>query len=55
MNNVSPPGSPDALAAGCTCPVMDNSHGAGMYRDEYGNPVYVVVEGCPVHWQEDEE
>ena len=47
-----PPGSLAALARGCTCPVLDNGHGRGCGRkDEYGNPLYWIAEGCPVHDQ----
>jgi hypothetical protein len=34
-----PPGSNEALAAGCTCPVMDNARGG-----------HVTAYGCPLHW-----
>ena len=49
-----PPGSDDALAAGCICPVLDNGHGRGYYGmgggpDENGEPRYVFTVGCPVH------
>ena len=43
-----PPGSELALAAGCTCPVFDNRHGAGMYEIG-GQPVYVMRADCPLH------
>lgn len=46
MNRPPNPGSDEALAAGCTCPVMDNAHGAGfMGLDGY----FIYAEGCPVH------
>ena len=48
------PGSPAAVAQGCTCPVYDNAHGAGMGRDEHGRVVYVMSEGCPLHGGEEE-
>jgi hypothetical protein len=38
------PGSPEAIAHGCTCPVMGNNHGAGI-----GDGKYLVHQGCPVH------
>lgn len=41
-----PPGSDEAIEAGCTCPVLDNAHGEG-YMGQEG--VYVYVEGCPIH------
>jgi hypothetical protein len=41
------PGSPEAVARGCTCPVIDNGHGRGYH----GQPdVFVYAEGCPLHW-----
>lgn len=40
------PGSPEAVAAGCSCPVMDNSHGRGWM----GNPnMFAVNKDCPLH------
>lgn len=30
MTDPRNPGSPEAIAAGCTCPVLDNHHGAGI-------------------------
>ena len=43
------PGSPAAVARGCTCPVYDNAHGAGLGKDEHGQVVYVMSEDCPLH------
>lgn len=40
------PGSSEAIAAGCICPVLDNAHGRG-YRGQPG--VFVMTVGCPVH------
>ena len=45
----SNPGSPSAVSQGCTCPVYDNAHGAGMGRDEHGRVVYVMSLDCPLH------
>lgn len=39
------PGSDEALAEGCTCPVLDNSHGRGYM----GTDTYVTVADCPLH------
>jgi hypothetical protein len=40
------PGSEEAQAQGCTCPVWDNHYGRGYM----GQPnVFVRVEGCPLH------
>lgn len=45
-DKVPNPGPREAIDAGCTCPVLDNSHGRGCY----GNPdMFVMVEGCPIH------
>ena len=44
------PGSPEAKAAGCLCPVIDNGHGKGCgMEDENGKPLFYVVVGCPLH------
>ena len=40
------PGSDAAVRDGCTCPVLDNGHGAG-YMGIKGT--YVIAEGCPLH------
>lgn len=40
------PGSDEAIALGCTCPVLDNGHGRG-YMGKPG--VFWVSEGCPLH------
>ncbi len=41
------PGTQEAIDAGCTCPVMDNSYGHGAYGDpKYG---FYITEGCPIH------
>lgn len=42
-----PPGSPAAVAAGCTCPVMDNRHGAGLRI--VGATYFWREEACPLH------
>lgn len=39
------PGSDEATARGCTCPVIDNSHGRGYL----GTGQFWVTDGCPVH------
>lgn len=47
MTNDEPdPGSPEATAAGCTCPVADNHNGAGMLGDRR---LYTIAEDCPIH------
>jgi len=40
------PGADGALAAGCTCPVVDNNHGQG-YMGQAG--VFVMMLHCPLH------
>ena len=44
-----PPGSKEALQKGCTCPVMDNGHGKGLYFDKNGVPVFWFNLDCPIH------
>lgn len=41
------PGSEEARARGCTCPVIDNHHGRGFPR--LGVTCFYVVDTCPVH------
>ena len=47
------PGSDEALELGCTCPVIDNGHGKGMYggqvTDEHGRTMFIFHEACPIH------
>jgi hypothetical protein len=44
------PGSNEAIAQGCTCPVLDNAHGKGCgYIGKDGNPLYWTNENCPLH------
>jgi len=38
------PGSDEAIALGCCCPVLDNGHGRGR-----GDGTFWVIEGCPLH------
>lgn len=40
------PGSKEAIAVGCTCPVMDNHYGAG-YGGQEG--VFAYIQTCPIH------
>lgn len=40
------PGSDAAIAIGCICPVLDNSHGQGYLGIA---DVYVISAECPVH------
>lgn len=51
-NAVPNPGSDEAAAKGCICPVIDNGHGRGYMggvKDENGVTVFVYHCGCPVH------
>lgn len=41
------PGSKEAVVAGCTCPVLDNAHGAGAVID--GVVAYWYAMDCPIH------
>jgi hypothetical protein len=40
------PGSPEAVADGCTCPVIDNRRGVGGIR---GPGTFVFNTDCPLH------
>lgn len=45
------PGSDQAIADGCTCPVLDNAHGKGCgYVSQDGDPLFIVSHACPIHW-----
>lgn len=46
MNDNPSPGSDEALALGCRCPVLDNSYGKGYLCS--GN-VFVMSNDCPLH------
>lgn len=41
-----PPGSPEAVSAGCECPIYDNSHGAGI--NGLGRQ-WRISSACPLH------
>lgn len=47
------PGSDDAVAKGCSCPILDNAHGrgwmGGVKDRETGETIFVYTVGCPVH------
>lgn len=36
MDDVPNPGSDEAIDRGCTCPILDNAHGAGISRRRAG-------------------
>lgn len=41
------PGHPDAIRAGCLCPIIDNGSGRGQRVDE--GSLFMISAGCPVH------
>lgn len=47
------PGSTEAIAAGCTCPVLDNAHGAGVpcgtNTDGTATTLFWLNNDCPLH------
>lgn len=43
------PGHSEAAKLGCTCPVLDNNHGAGCGKDEKGETRFWRREDCPLH------
>lgn len=52
------PGSPEAIERGCTCPILDNAHGKGYMggvKDEDGELVFVISQGCPLHDKTEED
>lgn len=44
-----PPGSREAVKAGCTCPIVDNHFGRGAYPTKSGPVIYIYNATCPVH------
>lgn len=42
------PGSDEALAMGCRCPILDNNYGTGAYQDSDG-PHFWINQDCPIH------
>lgn len=47
------PGSDEAIGQGCTCPVLDNSHGKGAYKGREGE--FIISLDCPLHGEENHE
>lgn len=43
------PGSDEAIALGCTCPVMDNGRGRGAWGS---SGLFWMARSCPVHGDE---
>ena len=48
------PGTEEARAMGCTCPVISNCHGQGI-RQPDGSRLFWMVEDCPVHNPKEEK
>lgn len=50
MSEIPKPGSDEAVAQGCTCPILDNGHGRGRGGDgeQFG---WWITEGCVLHGQ----
>jgi hypothetical protein len=46
------PGSVEAIAMECTCPILDNGRGrgSGMLGSE-GQPLFWIADDCPLHGQ----
>lgn len=57
MSDTKPnPGSDEAIAQGCTCPVLDNGHGRGSgYTGEHGEPIFWQSALCPLHGEEKDD
>jgi hypothetical protein len=44
------PGSPDAIKAGCTCPIYDNKKGEGAWiNTATKEPMFWVSDTCSLH------
>jgi hypothetical protein len=46
------PGSDEARALGCRCPVLDNNRGRYPYRgydEATGGALWVIMADCPLH------
>ena len=51
-NAVLNPGSDEAVARGCQCPVLDNAHGRGYLggvKGKEGNLLFVISGNCELH------
>ena len=46
------PGSDEAVAQGCTCPVLDNGRGRGAYQID-GKWQFWISADCPLHAKAD--
>jgi hypothetical protein len=43
------PGSVEARALGCSCPLIDNGYSKGAYANENGDPAWWIAHECPLH------
>lgn len=44
------PGSDEAIAQGCKCPILDNARGKGSgYVNSEGSPQFWINADCPLH------
>lgn len=46
------PGSDEAVAHGCRCPVIDNARGRGWMggmKDKQGRTIFIYSAKCPLH------
>ena len=50
MTETPNPGSDEAIAQGCRCPVYDNCHGKGC---GYGEGMFWINGDCPLHARPD--
>ncbi len=50
FQQLSPPGSNEAIDNGCTCPILSNNNGAGSrLTNNDGEPMYWKSSDCPLH------
>ena len=49
MTDTPNPGSKEALAQNCKCPVIDNNYGLGAYVDKDGVTLFWYNAECPIH------
>ena len=57
MNNKPNPGTQEAMALGCICPVIDNNHGKGIQikKDTKTETVFWHNADCPIHGLDSEK
>ena len=49
IKKVPNPGSPEAVEAGCLCPVLDNHYGKGVGAGKRDASLFWYSDACPVH------